>query len=160
MNSDDDDDILSGDLEDDEDGGIKPLQMRDDREEDYTDPNWVPEPVDAAPGQFELLLLSSRPSSLHFLSSVLRSRLPFHPRKAELNASLFLFSVVRSEFRSGKASDIISTLVSIYDTRDVIVKELQILLAQKLLAVRDYDLEKEVSPGPNRVAFCPREHPN
>ncbi|KAL7414537.1 hypothetical protein BDY24DRAFT_360993 [Mrakia frigida] len=97
VNSDDDDDILGGDLEDDEDGGIKPLQTRDDREEDYTDPNWVPEPVDAAP-----------------------------------------------EFRSGKASDIISTLVSIYDTRDVIVKELQILLAQKLLAVRDYDLEKEI----------------
>lgn len=51
-----------------------------------------------------------------------------------------------AEFRSGKASDIISTLVSIYDSQDVIVKELQNLLAQKLLAVRDYDLEKEVRP--------------
>lgn len=51
-----------------------------------------------------------------------------------------------AEFRSGKASDIVSTLVSIYDSQDVIVKELQNLLAQKLLAVRDYDLEKEVRP--------------
>lgn len=37
-----------------------------------------------------------------------------------------------------------STLVSIYDSKDVIVKELQNLFAQKLLAVRDYELEKEV----------------
>lgn len=49
-----------------------------------------------------------------------------------------------TEFRTGNASDIISTLVSIYDTREVIVKELQILLAQKLLVVKDYDLEQEV----------------
>lgn len=37
-------------LELDEDGDIKALEDRDDREEDYTDPNWVPEPIDAAPG--------------------------------------------------------------------------------------------------------------
>lgn len=64
------------------------------------------------------------------------------------------------EFRSGKASDIISTLVSIYDTRDVIVKELQILLAQKLLAVKDYDLEKEVSrsiPFSRLIRLCQKE---
>lgn len=50
-----------------------------------------------------------------------------------------------AEFRSGKASDIISTLVSIYDTREVIIKELQVLLGQRLLAVKDYDAVKEVS---------------
>ncbi|ORX38980.1 hypothetical protein BD324DRAFT_618100 [Kockovaella imperatae] len=48
------------------------------------------------------------------------------------------------EFRSGKASDIISTLVSIYETRDVIMKELQVLLATRLLAVKDYDAVKEI----------------
>ena len=50
-----------------------------------------------------------------------------------------------TEFRSGKASDIISTLVSIHDTREVIIKELQVLLGQRLLAVKDYDAVKEVS---------------
>lgn len=50
-----------------------------------------------------------------------------------------------SEFRSGKTGDIVSTLVSIYETREVIIKELQILLAQRLLAVKDYDAVKEVS---------------
>lgn len=38
----------------------------------------------------------------------------------------------------------IQLLVSIYDTKDVFVKELQVLLAQRLLAIRDYALEKEV----------------
>ncbi|WVQ64090.1 uncharacterized protein L199_002249 [Kwoniella botswanensis] len=65
--------------------------------EDWSDPKWDPEPVDAAP-----------------------------------------------EFRSGKAGDIVSTLVSIYQTREVIVKELQVLLATRLLAVRDYDAVKEI----------------
>lgn len=50
-----------------------------------------------------------------------------------------------AEFRTGKASDIVSTLVSIYESRTVIVEELQSLLAQKLLAVQNYELEKEVS---------------
>lgn len=152
VNSDDDDDILGGDLEDDEDGGIKPLQTRDDREEDYTDPNWVPEPVDAAPGEFKSLLHSSFLSVPSSSALYLSTPNPSSPlgifgllRNADQISSILPSRFLRSEFRSGKASDIISTLVSIYDTRDVIVKELQILLAQKLLAVRDYDLEKEVS---------------
>ncbi|CED84265.1 Anaphase-promoting complex (APC), subunit 2 [Phaffia rhodozyma] len=90
---DDDEGLEMDDVEDD----IKPLQVNDDLEEDYSNPNWVPEPIDAAP-----------------------------------------------EFRSGKTSDIISTLVSIYDTQEDIVTELQALLAQKLLTVQDYDLEKEI----------------
>lgn len=51
-----------------------------------------------------------------------------------------------SEFRSGKAGDIVSTLVSIYETREVIIQELQTLLASRLLLVKDYDAVKEVSP--------------
>lgn len=35
-------------------------------------------------------------------------------------------------------------LVSIYDTKDVFIKELQVMLAQRLLALHDYALEKEV----------------
>ncbi|WWC73346.1 uncharacterized protein I206_107313 [Kwoniella pini CBS 10737] len=69
----------------------------DDGIEDWSDPKWDPEPVDAAP-----------------------------------------------EFRSGKAGDIVSTLVSIYQSRDVIIKELQVLLATRLLAVKDYDAVKEI----------------
>jgi hypothetical protein len=39
------------------------------------------------------------------------------------------------EFRTNKPSDVISTLVSIYDSKDLFVKELQVLLAQRLLAI-------------------------
>ena len=50
------------------------------------------------------------------------------------------------EFRTNKPSDIISTLVSIYDSRDLFIKELQVLLAQRLLAIKDGvdRVEKEV----------------
>lgn len=53
------------------------------------------------------------------------------------------------DFRANKPSDVISTLVSIYDSKDLFVKELQVLLAQRLLAITDDDtekVEKEVSP--------------
>jgi hypothetical protein len=45
----DDDD---GELMGDDEGGIKPLDERDDTFDDYSDPHWMPEPVDAAPGAF------------------------------------------------------------------------------------------------------------
>ena len=53
-----------------------------------------------------------------------------------------------TEFRTNKPSDVISTLVSIYDSKDLFVKELQVLLAQRLLAIKDGNferVEKEVS---------------
>ena len=49
-----------------------------------------------------------------------------------------------SDFRTNKPSDVVSTLVSIYDSKDLFVKELQSLLAQRLLLVRDGNYEKEV----------------
>lgn len=49
-----------------------------------------------------------------------------------------------SDFRTNKPSDIVSTLVSIYDSKDLFVKELQILLAQRLLAVTDGNYDREV----------------
>ncbi|XP_006463280.1 hypothetical protein AGABI2DRAFT_186909 [Agaricus bisporus var. bisporus H97] len=56
--------------------------------DDYSDPNWDPEPIDAGP-----------------------------------------------EFRANKPQDVLSTLVSIYDSQDLFVKEVQILLAQRLLSI-------------------------
>ncbi|KAJ3738621.1 hypothetical protein DFH05DRAFT_758700 [Lentinula detonsa] len=47
-----------------------------------------------------------------------------------------------TDFRANKPSNVISTLVSIYDLRDLFVKELQLLLAQHLLAIIDDDTEK------------------
>ncbi|EJC98132.1 Cullin [Fomitiporia mediterranea MF3/22] len=47
------------------------------------------------------------------------------------------------EFRTNKPSDVISTLVSIYDSKDLFVKELQVLLAQRLLAITDGKFERE-----------------
>lgn len=41
-------------------------------------------------------------------------------------------------------SDIVSTLVSIFGTKEVIVKELQNYLAGRLLQVKDYDVVHEV----------------
>ena len=58
------------------------------------------------------------------------------------NSSLFLLSSQSQDFRANKPSDIISTLVSIYDSKDLFVKELQVLLAQRLLAIKDDDVEK------------------
>ncbi|KAF8610388.1 Cullin [Ceratobasidium sp. AG-I] len=47
------------------------------------------------------------------------------------------------DFRTSKPGDIISTLVSIYDSRDLFVKELQTLLGQRLLAVKDHNYDNE-----------------
>ena len=47
-------------------------------------------------------------------------------------------------FRANKPSDIISTLVSIYDSKELFVKELQVLLAQRLLAITDGNFDREV----------------
>ena len=52
--------------------------------------------------------------------------------------------ITAAAFRANKPSDIISTLVSIYDSKDLFVKELQVLLAQRLLAITDGNFEKEV----------------
>lgn len=53
-----------------------------------------------------------------------------------------------SDFRTNKPSDVISTLVSIYDSKDLFVKELQVLLAQRLLSVKDGNFEREVRQAP------------
>ncbi|KAI0074021.1 hypothetical protein K474DRAFT_1602300 [Panus rudis PR-1116 ss-1] len=87
-------DAESGESLVDDNEPIQPLQQQ--QEEDYSDPKWEPDPIDAGP-----------------------------------------------EFRTNKPSDIISTLVSIYDSKELFVKELQVLLAQRLLAIKDGKYEKE-----------------
>ena len=91
----------SGDSLADVDEPVQPLSQV--QMEDYSDPNWEPEPVDAGP-----------------------------------------------DFRTNKPADTISTLVSIYDSKDLFIKELQVLLAQRLLAVQDGNFDNEVRSSP----FC------
>ncbi|KAJ9112443.1 hypothetical protein QFC20_002231 [Naganishia adeliensis] len=76
---------------------IKPIQVKHEQAEDWSNPNWDPEPIDAAP-----------------------------------------------EFKSQKASDIISTLVGMYDSRETIVIELQQWLAKRLLIAQDYEVDAEI----------------
>jgi len=102
----------SGDSIVDDDEPIQPLQGA--QADDYTDPNWEPEPIDAGPGKV----------SHHFFP------------ESSLNRTI--------DFRANRPSDVVSTLVSIYESRDLFVKELQVLLAQRLLAVTDGNYEKEV----------------
>lgn len=49
-----------------------------------------------------------------------------------------------ADYSRNKTADIIQLLVSIYDTKELFVKELQILLAEKLLSIKDYAFEKEL----------------
>ncbi|KAH7925590.1 hypothetical protein BV22DRAFT_1010971 [Leucogyrophana mollusca] len=84
----------SGDSLVDESEPILPLQQPE--MENYSDPEWTPEPIDAGP-----------------------------------------------DFRANKSSDVISTIVSIYDSKDLFVKELQVLLAQRLLVVKDGNFDRE-----------------
>ena len=76
----------SGDSLVDENEPIQPLQQT--QLDDYADPNWEPEPIDAGPGMFLL-------------------------------AWVIILSHVCTEFRTNKPSDIISTLASIYDSKDL-----------------------------------------
>lgn len=83
----------NGDSLVDEDEPIQPLQQPE--AEDWCDPEWVPEPVDAG-----------------------------------------------AEFKTNKPADVLSTLVSIYPSKDLFVKELQVLLAQRLLSYSPSDTAK------------------
>lgn len=49
-----------------------------------------------------------------------------------------------ADYSRNNTADIIQLLVSIYDTKELFVKELQVLLAEKLLAIKDYAFEKEL----------------
>lgn len=48
------------------------------------------------------------------------------------------------DYRKTTSGDIVSMLLNIYDSKEVFVKELQVILAERLLSSKDYDVEKEV----------------
>jgi len=52
------------------------------------------------------------------------------------------------DYRKTTSGDIVSMLLNIYDTKEVFVKELQVILAEKLLSSKEYDVEREVTPNP------------
>jgi len=83
--------------------------------EDYSDINWQPDPIDA-------------PISEWLMPSI----------QAEAYCCC-------SDFHLSKSSDIIQMLVSIYDTKDVFIKEFQVLLASSLIGIKDYDADRQVS---------------
>jgi anaphase-promoting complex subunit 2 len=56
-----------------------------------------------------------------------------------------LISIQIPEFRTKRDSDILSTLVGMYDSRDVVVTELQMWLARRLLQVKEYEFQEDVS---------------
>ena len=50
----------------------------------------------------------------------------------------------RLDYKQLKASDVIGTLVSLFETKDVFVKEFQVTLGSRLLK-NDLDLDREAS---------------
>lgn len=83
--------------------------------EDYSDPKWIPEPPDAGPSQYINYQLSIRQPHLVFL-----------------------------EFRTLRPTDLISTLVSIYDSHELFIKELQNRFSSLLLRNREGTFDAEV----------------
>ncbi|KAK9313606.1 hypothetical protein V1522DRAFT_410273 [Lipomyces starkeyi] len=63
----------------------------------YSDMNWVPDPVDAAP-----------------------------------------------DFRNKRSSDFIGSLLSLYDNKEVFVKEIVVVLANRLLDLKNYEIDREM----------------
>jgi len=51
-------------------------------------------------------------------------------------------------FRWNKPTDIVSTLVNIYDSRELFIRELSQLFSYRLMHIRDGDLDGEVSSVP------------
>jgi anaphase-promoting complex subunit 2 len=99
---------------------IKPVQVKYEQAEDWSNPNWDPEPIDAAPGS-------------------LRRSVQLSWRSAGVESSFTI-----TEFHSQKASDIISTFVGMYESREVIMIEVQQWLAKRLLDAKDYDVDAMV----------------
>lgn len=54
-------------------------------------------------------------------------------------------TLVNVDYRKTTSGDIVSMLLNIYDTNEVFVKELQVILADRLLSSKDYDVEREAS---------------
>ncbi|KAI9810823.1 MAG: hypothetical protein M1827_006030 [Pycnora praestabilis] len=90
-------------------------QGDDDGELDWDDMRWVPDPVDAGPGRLEYL-------------------------EIEL---MYADKPSIADYKKSKNSDVIGSLISLFDTRDVFVKEFQNIMGERLLK-RDFDFDKEI----------------
>jgi anaphase-promoting complex subunit 2 len=88
----------------------------------FEDMNWEPTPIDAAPG----------PPPLR--SNAYAHLFCFRP---------WIFKTDRKDYRKTTSGDIVSMLLNTYDTKEIFVKELQVILAERLLASKDYDVERE-----------------
>ncbi len=49
-----------------------------------------------------------------------------------------------TDYRKSKNSDVIGSLISLFESRDIFVKEFQKILGERLLK-KEYDFDKEVS---------------
>ena len=81
---------------------------------DWDDMSWLPDPVDAGPG------------------------ISFAPILAGILLITFL-----TEYKKSKNSDVIGTLISLFETKDIFVKEFQNIMGERLLKA-DFDFDKEV----------------
>jgi hypothetical protein len=54
--------------------------------------------------------------------------------------------LTNKDYRKTTSGDIVSMLLNIYDTKEVFVKELQVILAERLLSSTEYNVEREVHP--------------
>ena len=86
----------------------------DDAYLDWDDMSWLPDPVDAGPG-------------IHF---------------AVILAGILLITFL-TEYKKSKNSDVIGTLISLFETKDIFVKEFQNIMGERLLKA-DFDFDKEV----------------
>lgn len=68
----------------------------------------------------------------------------WEPTPIDAAPGLFAKVFVNVDYRKTTSGDIVSMLLNIYDTKEVFVKELQVILAERLLSSKDYDIEKEV----------------
>jgi hypothetical protein len=84
--------------------------------EDYSNPNWKPEPPDAGPSMRNVLAHARHSANITGLG-----------------------------FRWNKPTDIVSTLVNIYDSRELFIRELSQLFSHRLVHIRDGNLDGEVS---------------
>jgi anaphase-promoting complex subunit 2 len=89
------------------------VEEMDDGELDWDDMSWMPDPVDAGPGAFAILL------------------------------TMQAFADNRTEYKKSKNLDVIGSLISLFDSKDIFVREFQKILGDRLLR-REYDFDKEV----------------
>jgi anaphase-promoting complex subunit 2 len=61
------------------------------------------------------------------------------------------------DYRKTTSGDIVTILLNIYDSKEVFTKELQVILAERLLASKEYQVDKEVNAttsGANLDSQC------